>query len=336
MSHSTADYPARILKALAEVRAAVPGVPKTGKNATYGYAYSSEADVLAAYNPAMNEAGLIVLPAVLESHERPVRTSRGGESCVTRVVMEFTLAHRDGDVWPVPLRWEASGEDAQDKGLAKAITSATKYFLTSLFQAEKGTDPDAAPGTAPPSPRPSPPVNVGRGSPTRVPRQGKVQCERQGQVPAHARGGPESGSAAPSSPAPLPRDAAPTPAASAGTAQGAPAALAPGRSPPAIGRCAPGARLSPPDGSDRAARRTPPLTVLEFKRLWRKAVATAGADAAWDFWLSVCEPLQGACASLGEWAHVCKVVKDGMARLGVPKEHAGDGLPSWQERHGQP
>ena len=137
------EYPVSILKALAQVRTAVPSVPKSGHNAFHHYDYASESDVLSAYNPAMNAAGLIVLPAVLESHDRTITTKNGGETTITRVVMEFTLAHKDGDVWPVPLRWEAQGEDSQDKGIAKAITSATKYFLTSLFQAEKGTDPDA-------------------------------------------------------------------------------------------------------------------------------------------------------------------------------------------------
>lgn len=146
MNTPSVAYPPSILKALAQVRAAVPAVPKSGHNAFHHYDYASESDVLSAYNPAMNEAGLIVLPAVLESHERQIQTKSGGETTLTRVVMEFTLAHKDGDVWPVPLRWEAQGEDSQDKGLAKAVTSATKYFLTSLFQAEKGTDPDADSG----------------------------------------------------------------------------------------------------------------------------------------------------------------------------------------------
>ena len=139
------EYPPSILKALAEVRAAVPGVPKTGHAPAQmgGYAYSSESDVLGAYNPAMNAAGLIVLPAVLEAHERFADTKSGGKFTFVRVVMQFTLAHKDGDVWPTPLRWEAEGSDSGDKATAKAITSATKYFLTSLFQAEKGTDPDA-------------------------------------------------------------------------------------------------------------------------------------------------------------------------------------------------
>ena len=153
-------YPPAILKALAEVRAAVPSVPKTGFNSFHKYQYSSESDVLAAYNPAMNKAGLLVLPSVIASHEKPIKTGAGKDSCITSIVMEFTLAHVGGAVWPDKLRWEAQGEDGQDKGIAKAITSGTKYFLTSLFQAEKGTDPDADGGAPAHKPPPNPPAQV--------------------------------------------------------------------------------------------------------------------------------------------------------------------------------
>jgi hypothetical protein len=61
--------------------------------------------------------------------------------------MEYTLIHKDGDIWPSVICAAGQGGDKNkngvgDKGLYKAITGANKYLLFKLFQIETGDDPE--------------------------------------------------------------------------------------------------------------------------------------------------------------------------------------------------
>lgn len=78
-----------------------------------------------------------------------------------------------------------------------------------------------------------------------------------------------------------------------------------------------------------------PLSVPSFKADWAKLLGDSPADTCWDYWLAVRQDLQVTCASAGEWAHVCKLVREGMAAHDRVIEHVADGLPTWAERHGK-
>lgn len=134
---------AKIATALHEVMSKVGYVQKTGKNAFHGYKYAGEADLLDKLRPAMVEAGLMLLPSV--KFVSPV-----DEHGNVIVNMEYTLVHKDGDIWPEPLGAAGMGNDRAkngsvgDKGVYKAITGANKYLLFKLFQIETGDDPETA------------------------------------------------------------------------------------------------------------------------------------------------------------------------------------------------
>lgn len=140
---------ATITKALHEVMTKVGYVQKKGKNEFHRYSYASEADLLEALRPAMLDAGLLLIPS--------------GQTCSpideygnTHVSVAYTLAHKDGDVWPDKIVAFGSGNDknskggVQDKGTYKALTGANKYLLFKLFQIETGDDPENAAHEAPP------------------------------------------------------------------------------------------------------------------------------------------------------------------------------------------
>lgn len=117
-------------------------VQKTGKNAFHGYKYAGEADLLEKLRPAMLDAGLLLIPSI--KCVSPI-----DEHGVTTVQMEYTLMHKDGDVWPDKICAAGQGGDKNkngvgDKGLYKAITGANKYLLFKLFQIETGDDPEAS------------------------------------------------------------------------------------------------------------------------------------------------------------------------------------------------
>lgn len=141
---------AKIATALHQVMSKVSYVQKTGKNAFHGYKYAGEADLLEKLRPAMLEAGLLLIPSI--KGVSPI-----DEHGVTTVQMEYTLIHKDGDIWPNVICAAGQGGDKNkngvgDKGLYKAITGANKYLLFKLFQIETGDDPendsshDASPG----------------------------------------------------------------------------------------------------------------------------------------------------------------------------------------------
>jgi hypothetical protein len=139
---------AKIAQALHEVMSAVGYVQKTGKNAFHGYKYAGEADLLEKLRPAMLKAGLLLIPSVAD-------VSPIDEHGVTTVRMEYTLVHKDGDIWPHKIGAAGQGGDKNkggvgDKGLYKAITGANKYLLFKLFQIETGDDPEAAEAFVPP------------------------------------------------------------------------------------------------------------------------------------------------------------------------------------------
>lgn len=134
---------ATIAKALHQVMEKVSYVQKTGKNAFHGYSYAGEADLLAVLRPAMIEAGLLLLPS-----NRTV--SPVDDHGNVTVQIEYTLVHKDGDIWPEKLVAVGMGNDRAkngsvgDKGVYKAITGANKYLLFKLFQIETGDDPETA------------------------------------------------------------------------------------------------------------------------------------------------------------------------------------------------
>lgn len=133
--------PKTILSALHQVMGKCGYVQKKGENKFHGYKYAGEADLLEVLRPAMIEAGLMLIP----SQEEVTGIDNHGN---TLVKVAYTLAHKDGEVWPEKIIAYGCGNDRNkngvgDKGLYKALTGANKYLLFKLFQIETGDDPEA-------------------------------------------------------------------------------------------------------------------------------------------------------------------------------------------------
>lgn len=137
----SAVYPVKILAALHAVMGAVGYVQKKGENKFHNYKYAGEANLLEVLRPAMVEHGLMLIPS---ARTRTDIDQFGN----TAVEIEYTLAHKDGDVWPEKIIAMGMGNDKNksggvgDKGLYKALTGANKYLLFKLFQIETGDDPE--------------------------------------------------------------------------------------------------------------------------------------------------------------------------------------------------
>jgi len=139
----------KIALALHNVMTKVSYVQKDAKNNFHGYKYASESALLEKLRPAMIEEGLILIPSVS-------KTTEIDEYGNTNVTIEYTLVHKDGEIWPEKIYACGSGNDKNkqggvgDKGLYKAITGANKYLLFKLFQIETGDDPETEKEPPPP------------------------------------------------------------------------------------------------------------------------------------------------------------------------------------------
>lgn len=121
-----------IYSKISKVMSQVNRVPKNGFNKFHKYAYATESDLTESIRPILIEAGLAFFSTVLEQ-------TREGE--FTKVKMEFTLADLDTGETLKSTYW-GEGQDKGDKGLYKAYTGATKYFLMKTFLIPTGDDPE--------------------------------------------------------------------------------------------------------------------------------------------------------------------------------------------------
>lgn len=117
---------------MAKVMSQVSRVPKNGYNSFHKYNYATESDLTESIRPILLDAGLVFFSNVLEE-------SRDGE--FTKVKMEFTLADVETGETLKSTYW-GEGQDKGDKGLYKAYTGATKYFLMKTFLIPTGDDPE--------------------------------------------------------------------------------------------------------------------------------------------------------------------------------------------------
>lgn len=121
-----------IYSKILQVMKEVEKVPKNGYNQFHKYYYATESDLTESIRPILIDAGLAFFATVLDQ-------SREGE--FTKVKMEFTLADTETGETLKSIFW-GEGQDKGDKGLYKAYTGATKYFLMKTFLIPTGDDPE--------------------------------------------------------------------------------------------------------------------------------------------------------------------------------------------------
>lgn len=124
---------------LAAIGARVGKVEKGGYNKEQKYNYIEYAEVASRVRELLDEYRVAIVPHVTKL-ERDVVTSRnGGSGNHYLVYMEFEIVDGDEPEEIIVVPWVGESTDWGDKGVNKAITSATKYFLMRLFNvSEKG------------------------------------------------------------------------------------------------------------------------------------------------------------------------------------------------------
>ena len=110
-------------------------VGKSGYNAFHKYYYVTEADIVSAVGSALNKQGIL-----LNTTMEDVQIVMNGDKPITRVKMRFTLLDSETGE-SLESVFYGDGEDKNDKGIFKAVTGASKYFLLKTFMV--GTEDDA-------------------------------------------------------------------------------------------------------------------------------------------------------------------------------------------------
>ncbi|QFG05457.1 ERF superfamily DNA single-strand annealing protein [Bacillus phage 031MP002] len=137
-----ADKPKALLfKKLSLALGEVKRIPKNGLNEHFNYRYAQEGDILDGIRPILADVGLAIWTDIVEEERRIVETfykgKENGRKTVTHVKVEYTIGCTDtGET--MTSRYAGEGEDESDKGLYKAYTGATKYFLTKNFLISSG------------------------------------------------------------------------------------------------------------------------------------------------------------------------------------------------------
>lgn len=148
-----APAPVTVAQAVASAARAVGAVGKDGMNRQQGFRYRALDDLVSAVHGPLCDAGVVVVPEVLERHETPHRT-RGGEEWY-RVVLavRWHITGPAGDELLAVTHGE--GIDASDKATNKAMAGAMKYLLGYLLTVPFAGDEDSDATTPPARPVPA-------------------------------------------------------------------------------------------------------------------------------------------------------------------------------------
>lgn len=136
----------KVYQAIKNVAAAMShdGISKARKNTQQGYNFRGIDDVLNALSSALVEAGLLILPRVINRTVTEREAKNGGALFYVTVQVEFDLVSaEDGSKHTVATYGEAM--DSADKATNKAMSAAYKYLalLTFCIPTEASPDTDA-------------------------------------------------------------------------------------------------------------------------------------------------------------------------------------------------
>ena len=123
---------ASLFAKLARATGKLKKVPKTGYNTHFKYDFVTDGDVSDAIRPVLANEGVAFFASM---------QSARADGKKTTVDMVYTFADGEtGATWSC--NWTGEAIDSQDKGIAKAATSALKYFLLKTFVLSAGDPGD--------------------------------------------------------------------------------------------------------------------------------------------------------------------------------------------------
>lgn len=127
---------------LAKIGQAVGAIEKSGRNQDQKYNFIPYAEVAARIREQLAQNSVAIIPSVRNVECQEVRSTRGGVGYHYTLAMHFTIADGESDD-KIEADWTGEATDYGDKGVNKAITAGTKYFLMRLFNVSESEAEDA-------------------------------------------------------------------------------------------------------------------------------------------------------------------------------------------------
>jgi len=147
----TAKDQASLYTKLAKVMGSLTRIPKSGHNTHFNYDFVTDTDVSDAIRKALAKEGIAFFASMREVQRDE-----------KKVTAHFVFTFADGETGATwSCEWNGEAIDTQDKGIAKAATSALKYFLLKTFILSTGDptdDSDASNGKEDQKPKPKKPA----------------------------------------------------------------------------------------------------------------------------------------------------------------------------------
>ena len=135
-----------LMQKLNEAAKSIGAVHKDGKNSFQNYEFQSEGAIKAAVEHAIQGVGIRIIPNYQVINQYDKESKRGGSNHFVDVMGTFLItdgAETETESMP------GSGQDSGEKAVAKACTSAQKYFYKQLFNiTDKEEDPDTTDSNA--------------------------------------------------------------------------------------------------------------------------------------------------------------------------------------------
>jgi len=149
--------PMKIFKAIPAIMKSVGAIEKGRRNQQQGYAFRGIDDVYAAFQHALVENGVFVVPSVTNISREERQTQKGGTLIYTTLTVEHVFYADDGSSIKAVTVGEAM--DSGDKSTNKAMSAAMKYAMLEVFCVPTEGDNDTENASPQPAPKQvAPPV----------------------------------------------------------------------------------------------------------------------------------------------------------------------------------
>jgi hypothetical protein len=133
--------PLSLATKLAAIGKEIGAVDKSGKNAQQNYNYIEYGVVAGRIRELFDKYRVIIVPSVDSVQHDEIVNKYGGKGYHFILTMTFELINGDNPEDREIATWAGEASDYGDKGVNKAETAGTKYFLMRLFNiSEKGEE----------------------------------------------------------------------------------------------------------------------------------------------------------------------------------------------------
>lgn len=138
---ATTDKPMSLASKLAAIGKEIGAVDKSGKNTQQNYNYIEYGVVAGRIRELFDKYHVIIVPSVDNVQQDEITNKYGGKGYHYILTMTFTLINGEDAEDREVASWAGESADYGDKGINKAETAGTKYFLMRLFNvSEKGEE----------------------------------------------------------------------------------------------------------------------------------------------------------------------------------------------------